>query len=79
MAEIKEKTVDDGKEDLFIPRGGQNEDPNVFISVNGVNYLLPKGKTSRVPHFVANEYRRAQAAEARLNETIDELLEASQK
>ena len=50
------------REKVFVPRGASNEDPNVFISVNGVNYLLPKGKESLVPKEVAAEYRRAMAA-----------------
>ena len=47
------------KVDLFIPRGPSIEDPNVIISVNGKNYVLPKGKTSKVPDFVKYEYDRA--------------------
>ena len=47
---------------ITVPRGAANEDSNVFISINGVNYLLPKGKTSEVPAAVADEYRRAEMA-----------------
>ena len=47
---------------LYIPRGSSNEDPNFFISINGVNYLLPKGKESLVPPEVAAEYERSQRA-----------------
>lgn len=49
---------------LFIPRGSSHEDPNYFISINGVNYLLPKGKESLVPERVAAEYRRCEKAQA---------------
>lgn len=48
---------------LFVPRGASNDDPNLFISVNGVNYLLPRGKESLVPDFVAAEYNRSMRAE----------------
>lgn len=48
--------------DLFIPRGPSVDEPNFIISVNGKNYVLPKGKTSKVPHFVKYEYDRAQRA-----------------
>lgn len=52
--------------DLFIPRGSSVDEPNLIISVNGKNYVLPKGKTSKVPAFVKYEYDRAQrAAEAK--------------
>ena len=47
---------------LFIPRGASNEDPNFFISINGVNYILPKGKESLVPPEVVAEYERSQRA-----------------
>lgn len=49
--------------DIFIPRAASNrEDPNLYVGINGVNYVLPKGKTSKVPDFVAEEIRRADAA-----------------
>lgn len=55
--------ADDGREDIFIPRGPKNDDPNLFVSVNGKNYLLPRGQKSRVPHEVAAEIHRAWEAE----------------
>lgn len=54
------------KVEVFIPRGQANDDPNLFVSVNGVNYLLPKGKASKVPKAVAREIKRAFAAEETL-------------
>ncbi len=65
--------------DLFIPRGYANDDPNEFISINGVNFILPKGKTSKVPLYVKEEYDRAVAAETALNERIDELTAKANK
>ena len=59
-----------------IPRGGEREDPNLFVGINGVNYLLPKGKTSSVPHAVAREIRRAERAREALDETMDQLQRA---
>jgi hypothetical protein len=64
---------------LTIPRGAANDEPNVFISVNGVGYLLPKGKTSMVPLFVKAEYDRSVAAQNKMDEHVDELLEAANK
>lgn len=49
--------------DLYIPRGYGNDDPNEFISVNGKNFLLPKGKTSKVPKYVKEEFERSQKAQ----------------
>lgn len=74
MATNNEKRVD-----LFIPKGPANDDPNQFISVNGVGYLLPKGKTSKVPPCVKAEYDRSVAAQNKMDEHVDELLEAAKK
>ena len=63
------------KVDLFIPRGPSIEDPNVIISVNGKNYVLPKGKTSKVPDFVKYEYERAQRAKEALDVLAAEMAE----
>ena len=41
--------------EVFIPRGSANDDPNLFVSVNGVNYLLPRGKKSLVPPHITEE------------------------
>ncbi len=59
---------------LFVPRGASNDDPNLFISVNGVNYLLPRGKESHVPDFVAAEYNRSMRAEQTEGSSKDRLM-----
>lgn len=59
---------------VFVPRGASNEEPNLFISVNGVNYLLPKGKESLVPAEVAAEYNRALKAQERRDSSSQRLM-----
>lgn len=49
-------------EEIFIPRAGAREDPNLFVSVNGKNFLIPKGKKSKVPRYIADEIRRSERA-----------------
>ena len=71
------ETVTDNRVEIFVPKGYANDEPNLFISVNGVNYLLPKGKKSLVPDFVAEEFHRSQRAQERLDDTVDKMLEAS--
>lgn len=61
--------------DLHIPRGYVNDEPNLIISVNGKNYVLPKGKTSKVPPCVKYEYDRALRAMERQDATVEKLLE----
>ena len=78
MAEKKTKETGE-RVDIHIPRAASNEDPNLFVSVNGMNFLLPKGKTSSVPKFVAEEVERAKRAQAALDEKIDMMLAAAQQ
>ena len=59
---------------VFVPRGASNEDPNLFISINGVNYLLPKGQESSVPSAVAAEYHRSLKAGERLDRSAQRLM-----
>ena len=58
--------------EVFIPRGGERADPTLFVGINGVNYLLPRGKKSMVPVAVAEEIARSDRAADRLFESIDE-------
>lgn len=49
---------------VYVPKGeSKRDDPNLFVSVNGANFILPRGKTSRVPAFIADEIKRALEAE----------------
>jgi hypothetical protein len=66
---------EESREDIFIPKGSSREDANLFVSVNGRNFLLPKGKTSNVPSYVAAEIRRAWGAAEQGDAKNDELLD----
>ena len=77
MATDKTKKPEEGYVELFVPKGYANDEPNHLISINGVNYLLPRGKTSLVPQHVADEFHRSQKAQAALDQRVDEMLEAS--
>lgn len=65
--------------DLFVEKGYANDEPNLVISINGVLYVLPKGKTSKVPKFVADEYNRSRKAQQSLDEKVDKMLEEASK
>ena len=58
--------------EIFIPRGSDREDPNLFVGINGVNYLLPRGKKSMVPKAVAQEIERSGKAVDLFYESMDE-------
>ena len=57
--------------EISIPRGSDREDPNLFVAINGVNYLLPRGKKSSVPGFVARELERSARAADIFYENMD--------
>ena len=77
MATTENKAPKDDRVEIFVPKGYANDEPNLFISVNGVNYLLPKGKKSTVPPHVAEEFYRTQRAQERMDANIDKMVEAS--
>lgn len=72
------KTTED-RVDLYVPKGAANDEPNLVIGINGKNYVLPRGKTSKVPDFVKAEYDRSVAAQEKYDATVDELLEKANK
>ena len=57
--------------EVYIPKGGANEEQTLFVSVNGVNYLLPKGKTSMVVPAVARELSLSRKATERMDAHMD--------
>ena len=62
------------KVEIFVPRGNANDDPNLLVGINGVNYLLPRGKASMVPKAVATEIRLSLRAQQIQDENIDKML-----
>lgn len=75
----KAAPVEEERVEVFIPRGQANDDHNFFVSVNGVNFLLPKGKKSMVPKYVAEEISRAFEAQELYEQKKEELLEAAKQ
>lgn len=59
--------------DLYVEKGYAKDDPNEFISINGRNFILPKGKTSKVPPYVKAEYDRMLKAREIQEQNSDEL------
>ena len=75
--ETKVEKIKEELEEITIPRGYANDEPNLIVGVNGVTYLLPRGKTSKVPKHVAAEIRRSWKAQETMDQRIDEMLSAS--
>ena len=72
MASTKKTTIEDRVE-VSVPRGAERGDPNLFVGLNGVNYLLPRGRRSSVPAEVAAEIARSERARDALDATMDAL------
>lgn len=72
---VVENTDPNRSVEIFIERGYANDEPNLFVSVNGKNYLLPKGDTSIVPAYVAEEINRSRRAQRKMDLRVKELLE----
>ena len=72
--ETKTTKKKDTRVEVHIPRGTANDEPNLFVCVNGKAYLLPKGKTSKVPPEVAEEIARAKKAQEALDDRKDEMI-----
>lgn len=67
--EAKEELVS-----LRIDRVPGDDDPHVFVGLNGKNYLIPKGKRVEVPKAVAEEYYRGLAAHGYSQEHIEDMI-----
>lgn len=57
--------------EMYIPRES-GSDPYMFVGHNGVRYLFPRGKTSKMPAPVAAIIRRALAARDHAQEYTEE-------
>ena len=49
---------------IFVPKTYATDDPNLYVGVNGVGYLLPRGEEALVPPHVAKEIERSLKAES---------------
>lgn len=72
-------TDNENKVELYVEAGYSKDDPNEFISVGGINYILPKGETSMVPPCVKYEYERSRRAISRQKKNSDALLKKAEQ
>lgn len=69
-------TKKDDRVEVFIPKGNAGDEPNLFVSVNGKGFLLPRGKKSMVPQYIADEIDRSRKAEDIMDEHAAEMASA---
>jgi hypothetical protein len=74
-APVEEKK--DDRVEVYIPKGNVNDEPNLFVAVNGKNFLLPRGKKSMVPKHIAEEIARSHKAEEVMDEHSATLVDAA--
>ena len=49
---------------IFLPMARAGEQPNMSIRLNGVVWMVPRGRPAEVPQPVYEQFRRVMAAEA---------------
>ena len=59
--------------DVFIERGGKNEPKCLYVSYNGHDFMIPKGKTVQVPAPIARRVAIYKEAMANLMDTMAEV------
>ena len=59
--------------DVFVERDPSDENPNLVIGINGKNWVMPRGESSCVPRYVADEYKRAREAQYKADKTVNEM------
>ena len=64
---------------LLILKNGPHDEANQLISLNGVNYVVPKGIPTLVPPEIKAEYDRSMAARALFDETFSNKIELTRK
>ena len=69
----------DERVEVYIPKGYANEEPNFFVSVNGVSYILPRGKRTMVPQHIAEEIKRSEEAQTAWDEQSAAMAEEASK
>jgi hypothetical protein len=67
VAETKAKKAaaeDEELVEVFVPRNdAMRNDPGVYVGINDRSWLLPRGRKSMVPRFVAEELERSKRAD----------------
>lgn len=81
MAAPKKASVEKPADELvsvYIERDPERRDEaGMYVSVNDVAMLLPYGKTSEVPRYIAEEIERSHQAKIEFHERQHEMAEAA--
>ena len=69
MATKKTAEIPEGYEEVMVPKADANEDKDLFVGINGKNWVMPRGKKVIVPDYVARAIEQSEAAKEILEET----------
>ena len=74
-APVTEKAQDNWKimKKVFLERGNKNEPKSLFVSVDGRDFMVPKGQEVEVPLPIARVVEMHKRAKAALMETMAEV------
>jgi hypothetical protein len=72
-------TKNDERVEVFVPKGLANDDPNLYVSVNGENFLIPRGQVSLVPPHIKAAIERSYSAQAYQEKRSNELVEKTKQ
>ena len=74
-APVTEKTQDPWKtmKKVFLERGNKNEPKSLFVSVDGRDFMVPKGQEVEVPLPIARVVEMHKRAKAALMDTMAEV------
>ncbi len=72
-------TIKEERVEVFVPKGIANDDPNLYVSINGENFLLPKGQVSKVPPYIKAAIERSYGAQAFQEKRSNALIEKTKR
>lgn len=65
--------------EVFVPKGGTNEDSTLQVFVNEKGYIIPRGQSVLVPRFVAEVIRNSQKAANKRDDYATAKMEESKR
>jgi predicted NUDIX family NTP pyrophosphohydrolase len=74
----EKKTEGEKLVEVYIPLMNK-DNPDLMVSINDTTWLMPRGRSHRVPEHVAYEIKRAQRAEMRQMQNQQELLDKAKQ
>lgn len=72
------KTAEKKLVEVYVPLKNK-DDPDLMVSVNDTTWIMPRGRSHKVPEHVAYEIKRAQRAELRQMRNQQQMLDKAKQ